>query len=97
MIDGFIVREMARRCMYNVNRVLQILELIKERKTHGTGGKSAPMVQTLWEQFKRTGFLSARILDHLYEDTMGLVDAGHILDLIASLPMKPFQMVTNHD
>lgn len=96
-VDGFIVREMARRCMYDAGTILRILELIKAQKTHGTGGKSGPMIQTLWDHFKRTGFLSARIFDYLYEDTMGYVDAGHILDLIASLPMKPFQIVTNHD
>lgn len=96
-VDGFIVREMIRRCMYNVNRVLRILELIQKGKTHKTTGKAAPMVQTLWDQFKQTGFLSVRILDYLYEDTLGLVDCDHILDLIMSLPMKPFQVVTNHD
>lgn len=96
-VDGFIVREMVRRCMYDPARMLQILELIQAGRTHGTGGKSSPMVQTLWDQFKRTGFLSARIFDYLYEDTLGLVDCGHILGLIASLPMKPFKLVTNHD
>lgn len=96
-VDGFIVREMVRRCMYNPARILQILELIQAGKTHGTGGKSGPMVQTLWDQFKRTGFLSTRIFDYLYEDTLGFVDCGHILGLISSLPMKPFQLVTNHD
>lgn len=96
-VDGFIVREMARRCMYDPKRILSILELAQEGKTHGTGGKSGPMVQLLWEQFQRTGFLSTRIFDYLYEDTLGYVDMGHILGLISSLPMKPFQLVTNHD
>ena len=96
-VDGFIVREMIRRCSYRPEKILEILELIKAGDTHGTTGASAPMVQTLWDQFKRTGFLSTRIFDYLYKDTLGLVDAGHILDLISSLPMQPFQLVTNHD
>lgn len=96
-VDGMVVREMARRCMYNPDRIIQILELIQSKKIHGTGGKSGPMVQLLWSHFKQSGFLTTRIFDYLYEDTMGYVDADHILDLIASLPEKPFQIVTNHD
>lgn len=96
-VDALVVREMARRCMYSPKKVLEILELIRAGKTHGTGGKSAPMVQTLWKWFNETGFLSMRILDYLYEDTLGLVDCGHILDLLCSLPMKPFKIITNHD
>lgn len=55
------------------------------------------MVQVLWSHYKDLGFLSARILDYLYEDTLGLVDAGHILDLLCSLPMQPFKFISNHD
>jgi len=96
-VDGFIVREMARRCMYKPQRILHILELIKNNKTSGTGGRSAEMTQILWSEYKRSGFLSTRIFDHLYKDTMGYVDPGVIAELINSLPMKPFQIVTNHD
>ena len=96
-IDALVVREMGRRCMFSPTKIIQILELIKQKKTHGTGGKSGPMVQILWNWFKETGFLSTRIFDYLYEDTMGYVDHGHILDLIASLPEKPFRIITNHD
>lgn len=96
-VDGFIVREMARRCMYNPKRILEILELIKNKKTTGTGGRSAEMTQIIWNQYKRSGYLSARIFDYLYKDTMGYVDQDVVVELINSLPMTPFQIVTNHD
>jgi hypothetical protein len=96
-VDALVVREMARRCMFSPSKMIKILELIQEDKIHGTGGKSGLMVQILWNWFKETGFLSTRIFDYLYEDTMGYVDTGHILDLIATLPETPFKMLTNHD
>ena len=96
-VDGFVVHEMGRRCMFSPKKILSILELIQAGKTHGTGGKSSHMVQILWNWFKETGFLSTRIFDYLYDDTIGYVDSGHILELINSLPMKPFKLVTNHD
>ena len=96
-VDGFIVREIIRRCMYNPSRILEILELIKAGRRAGTTGRSGLMVKVLWDLYKKTGFLSTRILDYLYEDTMGLVDTDAIIELINSLPMKPFQVVTNHD
>lgn len=96
-VDGFIVREIIRRCMYNPARILEILELIKAGRRAGTTGRSGLMVKVLWDLYKKTGFLSMRILDYLYEDTMGLVDTNAIVELINSLPMKPFQVVTNHD
>jgi hypothetical protein len=96
-VDALVVREMARRCMYKPSKIISIIELIQAGKTHGTTGASAGMVSLLWKHYKDTGFLSARILDYLYEDTLGLVDAGEILELIMSFPMKPFQIITNHD
>jgi hypothetical protein len=64
---------------------------------NGTNGKSADMVKTLWEQYQESGFLSARILDYLYEDTIGLVNKNVIHHLLVTLPYKPFQLVTVHD
>lgn len=55
------------------------------------------MVVTLWHHYMETGFLSARILDHLNEDNLGLVDQVEIRKLLKSLPAKPFQVLTIHD
>jgi len=96
-VDGMIVREMYRRCQYDLNTMQRVLELIAEGVTGGTSGKSAAMVQTLWELYQESGFLSVRILDYLYEDTCGLVDMQIIQDLIVTMPHVPFQLVTVHD
>lgn len=95
-VDGLIVREMMRRCSYDPKAIQRVSDLISVG-ANGTNGKSAKMVQTLWSHYKQTGFLSTRIFDYLYHDTMGLVDADTIRYLVNSLPEKPFPMVTVHD
>lgn len=96
-VDGMIVREMYRRCQYDIKTMQRVLGLIAKGVTGGTTGRSAAMVQTLWELYQESGFLSVRILDYLYEDTCGLVDMKIIQDLIITMPHVPFQLVTVHD
>lgn len=95
-VDGFIVREMFRRCSYDPKVIQRVKDLIMLNAS-GTNGRSAKMVQTLWNHYKTTGFLSTRIFDYLHADTMGLVDPLIIADLVDTLPTKPFQMVSVHD
>jgi len=97
-IDGMIVREMYRRCTFDSNRIMEICEIVMV----GAKGKRLKtdddfMVQTLWEHYERTGFLSARILDHLRMDNAGLVDLAHIEKLLLSMPLKPFELIAIHD
>lgn len=99
-VDGLIVREMYRRCMFNSATTLRVIELIMNQTgqfIYGTEGKSAEMVKTLWDHYLQSGFLSVRILDYLYEDTMGLVDPMVIAKMIKTLPDKSFEILSNHD
>jgi hypothetical protein len=100
-IDGMIVREMTRRCMYNLEKVLYIRDILCDPSTktftHGAKDENAKMVMALWSHYQASGFLSARILDHLTLDTIPLVDRMVILDLIQSLPRRPFQVIAVHD
>lgn len=97
-IDGMIVREMTRRCDYDPKRVDRLYQLIKEGD-HGTqlANDDDHMVQTLWDHYQRSGYLSARILDHLNEDNLGLVNSREIKELLDSLPFRPFKLVSIHD
>lgn len=95
-VDGFIVREMFRRCSYDPKVIKRVKDLIMLNAS-GTNGRSAKMVQTLWNHYKTTGILSTRIFDYLHADTMGLVDPLIIADMVDTLPAKPFQMVSVHD
>jgi hypothetical protein len=94
-VDGLVVREMVRRCMFNPSKLSNIMMWMNDSVSDN--GKSAEMVKTLWEHYTTTGFLSVRILDYLYKDTLGLVDKDVIVELIESMPNKSFDIVTVHD
>ena len=95
-VDGMIVREMYRRCQFDSNVTARVADLIIEG-AKGTDGKSAEIVKTLWNHYVESGFLSVRILDFLYHDTIGLVNDLTIAKLIQSLPNQSFDLVCVHD
>lgn len=96
-VDGFIVREIARRCNFNPNRIYYLMNLIQRGEEYGTDGPGAEMVTRLWDLYLQSGYLSVRILDYLYQDTMGLVDPMVIAQLIKSMPSERFDLLYNHD
>lgn len=98
-IDGMIVREMTRRCDYNPNQVGRVKDML-EWDWDGTSfdTEDDQMVVTLWNHYQRTGYLSARILDHLSTDNVGwITNREPVRELIASLPKKPFKVLSVHD
>jgi hypothetical protein len=97
-IDGMVVREMQRRCSYNPARIKELSRMLDA----GVRGRSYhrqqdQLVETLWNLFLESGFLSARILDYLDMDNLGLVNASAIRSLVNSLPKKPFEVISIHD
>lgn len=97
-IDGMIVREMTRRCDYDVDTVLRVSVALCD-PIQGTDAttKDGKMVEILWNHYRDSGYLSARILDHLNTANVGLVDDSVIWELIDSLPEKPFKVMAVHD
>ncbi|WBQ32483.1 RNA polymerase 2 [Erwinia phage Kuerle] len=100
-IDGYVVREMIRRCMYDMELIRNVRRMIAENKA---GYKIQPvkdadydMVVSLWDMYLKTGMLSLRICDYLDYDNIGLVDVEVVEALLDTLPKKPFQVITNHD
>lgn len=98
-IDAMIVREIVRRCDYNVDQMLKVLEAVVHHENGGTGlGRDEDiMVDTIWTHYLSSGYLSARILDYLDLSNIGMVDKGVIHELINSLPEKPFKVLAVHD
>ena len=95
-----LVREMNRRCNYDPLRVDMVRQLLagKDPVFLGTSGHiDDEMVSLLWQHYLDSGFLSARILDHLNKDNLHIVQKGHIQELVDSLPAKPFKILTVHD
>jgi hypothetical protein len=95
-LDGMIVREMNRRCNYDTATIHRIWSALEGDCSAGTD-EDDEIVMTLWNHFLESGYLSARILDHLYGDNIDLVNSADIHELLTSLPKKPFQIMTIHD
>jgi hypothetical protein len=99
-IDGMIVREMYRRCSFDADHMIELIELIMQsnyQRPYSTTRAKDKLVQTLWAHYERTGFLSARILENLDAKNLGSVDYSVILKLIKSMPVNPFQLIAIHD
>lgn len=103
-VDGMIVREITRRCDYSpktINYLRQLLASTDEGMWafHALGCNRAKdhLVKILWDHYEASGYLSARILDLLDDINIGLVVPATILELVDSLPKKPFTVVSNHD
>lgn len=98
-LDGMIVREIVRRCSYNPERVNAVKQMCNDgtKKDNKKLSEDDKMVMTLWNLYEKTGFLSARIIDHLQPSNMWIVDADEILSLLSTYPAKPFDILTIHD
>jgi hypothetical protein len=101
-VDGFICREMARRCDYDPAWIELLRQMLNDEvEFHFEGKKQKTeahkMVGILWKHFQDSRYLSARILDYLDSDTLVFVDSAEILKLIDSMPAKPFKMLQIHD
>ena len=95
-IDGMVVREARGRCMYDPKRIAAVTRALSH-KGKSTQRYEDHMVMKLWTHFTNSGFLSVRILNFLDSMNMGHVDAEKIADMIATLPKKPFKLLTVHD
>ena len=97
-LDGMVVREMARRCSYNPAKVAKVKEIaLSDFIPYVIKNEKTDMVRTLWAHYEATNYLSARILDYIEDYNIDLVDVGVLMELINSLPDKPFQIMAIHD
>jgi len=95
-IDGMIVREITRRCTFNKDMIINISRILDVKGIRDDRDQDK-LVHTLWNNYQQSGFLSARILELLDHENMGLVDPLVIAKLLKSLPDQPFQVISIHD
>lgn len=106
-IDGMIVREMTRRCMYNPDKVRSLLRIANDLvEGYDASAKSLlpsdtekddEMVVILWDLYKKSGYLSARIIDHLHAHNFKIEYLAAVNELLNDLPAKPFELISIHD
>lgn len=101
-IDGFINREMFSRCMFNPE-IKKLLNLNTNSGKNSNSYYNHPKTQKLldlMDLYHESGYLSARVLDYVDENTIGFLlnsDLAKVMDLIKSLPEKPFDLLSIHD
>lgn len=101
-IDGLINREMFSRCMFNPS-VKKLLNLNANSGKNSNSYYNHPKTQKLldlMDLYHKSGFLSARVLDYVDENTISFLlnsDLNRVIDLIKSLPEKPFDLLSIHD
>ena len=96
-IDGYIVREMGRRCSYDPAVIADVKQALHTGGGYGTNRPKDKMLYQLLLHAKASGVLSARIFDYIDCENVGLVDRKRVFALIDTLPKKPFSLLMNHD
>jgi len=97
--ESFLVRELIRRCNLDQTTRQAVTDLIESGRTRRVkpSRHNTEMVQKLWDLYYETGFLSARILQHLDNQSIELVDIQDIERLLDTIPNKTFAIKTVHD
>jgi hypothetical protein len=97
-IDGMVVREMLRRCNYDADLITYVKQLCYGvQESNVALEENFDMVMELWNHYERSGFLSMRICGYLDAGSIALVDRQVILEMLETLPKKPFKVLTVHD
>lgn len=102
-IDGMIVREITRRCDYDPALIKQLHFIVDACIADPSAGNNSTItdddkaVVTLWDLYQKSGYLSARILQHLNLENLGHIDPTVVKDMLGTLPNAPFKVVSVHD
>jgi len=105
-IDGMMVREITRRCSYDQNQVAKLTELCdialrrkntRRKSIKGRGRAQDKLLSTIWGRYLKSGFLSARVIDLIDENNIGLVSAALVKQMLSTLPKKSFSVLSIHD
>lgn len=100
-LDGMVVREMTRRCDYDVVQIANIWKLIDgERGGTSRTRDQDKIVLALLAHAEDSGFLSARIFQYLDVANFGHLNGKmtkKLIKLLGTLPPKPFQVLSVHD
>lgn len=100
-IDGMIVRELGRRCMYDVDQITHLRKYLSQ-PAHAVSfdREKDDMLRVLLSHYHDSGFLSARVFEYLDRYNLGNLnqkEAKAVMALIDSLPEKPFEVLMVHD
>ena len=95
--DSFAVREVVRRCNYDVKHIRVCMETLAGETGHRATQESYKLAERLSALYKLTGYLSARVLECYTYNTKWMFPEKEMIKLLKSLPNKPFKVLTIHD
>lgn len=98
-VDGMIARELTYRCNYDQKRINYITKLIFKEFNNDEvyNSEDNDAVAQIWNDYLDSGFLSAKIVNHINGSNINLIDRDVIYKLILSLPKKSFYVIPLHD
>ena len=106
-VDGLINREITMRCNFSEdfkNYLKKLVNLNVKLAENGEKYYNQPKgnftkFTTLWERYKKSGFMSVRLLQYVNTDTLlyvGEEGRNQIKELIESLPEHTFEVFSIH-
>lgn len=101
-IDGMIVREIGRRCNYNPKKVENVSMILRHpdlwnNPVDEPADEQTILLNDLLVRYEKSGYLSARVLECIHYNNAHLVPVKAVIELIDSLPAKPFEVFAIHD
>lgn len=106
-VDAYVLREMHRRCNYDLDQVLNVRDYLVDEYLQRNQGKQAllvkamPKLQYYIDQFNRSTLASAVIIPHINAGNVQALSDEHIEALLKitgdMIQHKPFELVTVHD
>lgn len=100
-VDGMVVREVVRRCNYDKEQLLNVKTALCEKIDQlEEENEKSRMLATIVDLYKRSGFLSMRIVDFIDCNTVAIMTEAEkeaVWRLLSELPTKPFEVLTVHD
>lgn len=102
-IDGYLLREVIRRCNYNRKQVHKVVQIIQAHLESGAERTKLDdeELEYYFNLADKHGIVSIVIVPHITADNVAQLHKGYLTDLLALLlqmqEYEPFMVVTVHD
>lgn len=97
-LDGMVVRELTARCNYNAKHISKLrkwaLSNVRNISKHRSKDKT---LRRLLINARYSQYYPVRMLSYIDKHNIGLVDRTELLEMLNSLPIKPFEILSIHD
>lgn len=97
-LDGMVVRELTARCNYNAKHISRIRKWALSNVRNISRNRSKDKtLRRLLINARYSQYYPVRMLSYIDKHNIGLVDRTELLEMLNSLPIKPFEILSIHD